>query len=211
MLSAERLSAYIASRICHDLVSPVSSVTNALDFIDDKNATEMHDQANALLRQGAEKAAHKLEFLRFALGSLGLSQGMADIHQAKKITTDYTNAYKPDFTWDIPAGQNFSYGQARLMMNMVMIGISALAKGTLSCQMKDEAGGLTIKLVGEGRVSNISSDIGLILKGDDPLEGWSARNVQPYFAKLLAQTLGAELSITIKDSSLIILAVGVSA
>ena len=33
MIDPARLSAYIASRICHDLVSPVSSVTNALDLL----------------------------------------------------------------------------------------------------------------------------------------------------------------------------------
>ena len=208
MLAPDVLSAYITSRICHDLVSPVSSINNAIDFIDDKTAADMHGQANTLLRDGAEKAAHKIEFLRFALGSLGLSKGMADIHQAKKITNDYTSSYRPDFNWEIPVTQSFSYGQARLMMNMVMMGISAMAKGTLSCQMKSEAGGLTLNLLGEGRMSNISQDIDRILKGQEPIEGWSARNVQPYFASLVAKSLGADLSLSIRDNGFVIMAVG---
>ena len=51
-----RLSAYIASRICHDLVSPISSVTNALDLMEEPGDHEMKAQAEDLLHDGAEKA-----------------------------------------------------------------------------------------------------------------------------------------------------------
>lgn len=80
------LSAYIASRICHDLVSSVSSITNALDFMNEPQESEMRGQAEKLLHDGAESAASKLKFLRYAFGSAGLSKGAADIHEAKQIT-----------------------------------------------------------------------------------------------------------------------------
>ncbi|MEQ9316353.1 MAG: hypothetical protein RLN72_10920, partial [Henriciella sp.] len=53
------LSAYIASRICHDLVSSVSSITNALDFMNEPQESEMRAQAEKLLHDGAESAASK--------------------------------------------------------------------------------------------------------------------------------------------------------
>jgi len=49
MIEPDRLSAFIASRICHDLVSPVSSIASALDFLDDPQGSEMREQAEALL------------------------------------------------------------------------------------------------------------------------------------------------------------------
>ncbi|MEO1787932.1 MAG: hypothetical protein AAFR41_13050, partial [Pseudomonadota bacterium] len=82
MIDPALLSAYVASRICHDLVSPVSSVTSALDLINDPNDTEMRAQAEQLLHKGATDAAVRIEFLRYAYGSMGLSDGAADIHEA---------------------------------------------------------------------------------------------------------------------------------
>ncbi|MCA8901601.1 MAG: hypothetical protein KDA53_10150, partial [Hyphomonas sp.] len=67
-----RLAAFIASRICHDLVSPVSSVTNALDLLAEPGEHEMKEQAKALLQEGADKAAARIQFLRYAFGSIGL-------------------------------------------------------------------------------------------------------------------------------------------
>ena len=44
MIDPARLSAFIASRICHDLVSPVSGVTSALEMLDEPGDSEMDQQ-----------------------------------------------------------------------------------------------------------------------------------------------------------------------
>ena len=137
-----RLSAYVASRICHDLVSPVSSVTNALDLMGEPGDHEMKEQAEALLHDGAEKAAARIQFLRYAFGSIGLNAGAADIHEARKITEAFVKSHKPSVEWDIQA-DHLSFSHARLMMNLVMMAVESLPRGgVVSVSIRSEAGGL---------------------------------------------------------------------
>ena len=101
MIDSALLSAYVASRICHDLVSPVSSITNALDMIDSPTDPDMRQMAQDLLQDGAKSASVRLQFLRYAFGSVGLSGRAADIHEAKTITEAFVATHKPSVTWDI--------------------------------------------------------------------------------------------------------------
>lgn len=209
MLSPDRLAAYIASRICHDLVSPVSGVTSAIDFLDDAGASDMREQANSLLRDSAQKAADKLEFLRYAFGSMGLNEGHADIHQARKITEKYVATYNPSLKWEID-GVHFSYAHARLLMNLVMIAVGAVSRGDIVLRMKQESGGYTMTAIATGRLSRNLKDVYPVLRGEEPEEGWSARTVQPLFAMQLAKGLGGELTASDNGKDeMIVMAVGV--
>ena len=77
MIDSATLAAYIASRVCHDIVSPASSVSSAIDLLDEPNDAEMREQANSLLRDGAAKVEARLKFLRYAFGSMGLDRQRA--------------------------------------------------------------------------------------------------------------------------------------
>ena len=194
MIDPAQLSAYIASRICHDLVSPVSSVTSALDFINDPAESEMKVQAEALLRNGAENASSRLQFLRYAFGSMGLSDGAADIHEAKKVTERFVETHKPSIEWDIET-THLSYSHARLMMNLVMLAIDCLPRGgVISVLIRDTEDGLQVDVTGKGLRAKLRDDTAEALRGDVPEGGWSARTVQPLFAKMIAEGLGGTVT-----------------
>ena len=210
MIEPARLSAYIASRICHDLVSPVSSVTTALDFIDDPGGGEMKDQAETLLKNGATHASHRLQFLRYAFGSIGLSDGAADIHEAKKITEDFVATHKPSIEWDIDT-DHIGFGHARLMMNMVLVGIDCLPRGgVITLRMKSEPGGLTITATCKGDRARLREETEVALRGEQPENGWSAQNVQPLFTRMMADEFSGELTAKASDEMVIIMAQGLS-
>ena len=140
MIEPERLAAFIASRICHDLVSPVSSVTSALELLDEPGEQDMKPQYEDLLREGARKAAATIQFLRYAFGSAGLNAGAADMHQFKKITEEYVAGLKPSVEWDITT-DHLSYSHARVMMNMFMMAVDSLPRGgVIHARVRDEAG-----------------------------------------------------------------------
>ena len=211
MIDPAHLSAYIASRICHDLVSPVSSITSALDLIHSPSDAEMREQAQALLETGAQSASVRLQFLRYAFGSAGLSDGTADMHEAKTITETFVATHKPSVTWDIEA-EHLSFAHVRLMMNLVLIGIDCLPRGgVLHVRIRNEAGGLTIAVTAKGMRAKLKDEVETALAGDEPEGGWNARTIQPLFALMLAQGLGAELSANMNGEDVIILAHGVRA
>ncbi|MEL6285237.1 MAG: histidine phosphotransferase family protein [Pseudomonadota bacterium] len=194
MIDPALLSAFVASRICHDLVSPVSSVTSALDLINDPNDTEMRAQAEQLLHKGATDAAVRIEFLRYAYGSMGLSDGAADIHEAKRVTEKFAETHKPTVEWDIDTA-HLSYSHARLMMNLVLIGIDSLPRGgVLSVRIRNEADGLMIQTVAAGTRARLNAHVTAAIAGTEPEDAWSARNIQPLFAAMIAEGLGASLT-----------------
>jgi len=206
-----RLSAFIASRICHDLVSPISSVTNALDLMDEPGDAEMKAQAESLLHDGAEKAAARIQFLRYAFGSIGLNAGAADIHDARKITEAFVNSHKPSVEWDIQA-DHLSFSHVRLMMNLVMMAVESLPRGgVVSVRIRSEAGGLTITLTAKGDRARLKEEVTAAVEGTDPAEGWRAENIQALFAKMICDSLEGELTAKPSDGQVIFMAAGLRA
>lgn len=190
MIDPSHLTAFVASRLCHDLVSPVSSAISALDLMDEPNDGEMHDQAEALLKKGLNDAAAKLEFLRYAFGSQGLNAGVADVHQAKSITERFVSTHKPSIEWDIETS-HFGYSHVRLMMNMVLIALDCLPwGGVISVKISDEGSGMTIIIDAKGKRTKLPEETVKGLSGAEPEDGWSGRSVQPVFAQMMAKDLG---------------------
>lgn len=207
------LSAYIASRICHDLVSSVSSITNALDFMNEPQDSEMRVQAEKLLHDGADSAAHKLKFLRYAFGSVGLSKGAADIHDARQITERFVETHnkQPELDWDIET-DHLSFSHARLIMNLVMLAIDCLPRGgSIGIRVRNEAEGLSISLKAAGKRCKLREDTADALRGEEPQDGWSARTVQPLFTRIIAEGLGGSISIETGEETITLTASGLDA
>jgi len=211
MIDPARLSAYIASRICHDLVSPVSSVTNALDLLNDPGDVEMKAQAQELLHDGAEKAGARIQFLRYAFGSIGLNAGAADIHEARKITENFVSSHRPNIEFDIQT-DHLSFSHVRLMMNLVMMAIDCLPRGGLiHVRIRNEPAGMTITLTCKGERARLKPDLAKGLKGEEPEDGWRPENIQPLFAKMICDSLGGELTAKEGEETIIIMVAGIRA
>ena len=213
MIDPAHLSAYIASRICHDLVSSVSSITNALDFMNEPQDSEMRVQAEKLLHVGADSAAHKLKFLRYAFGSAGLSKGAADIHDAKQITERFVETHnkQPELDWDIETG-HLSFSHARLIMNMVMLAMDCLPRGgTIQIKVRNEVEGLGISLTASGKRCKLREDTADAIAGEEPQDGWSARTVQPLFTRIIAEGLGGNLDAEASEEAVVLRAKGLDA
>jgi len=60
-----RVFELLASRLCHDLISPVGAINNGVELMGEKDADFAKDAA-ALIAQSARRAGHRLQFYRFA-------------------------------------------------------------------------------------------------------------------------------------------------
>ena len=67
-ISAPDLAALLASRLCHDVISPVGAIQSGLELLD-----EMPDDAESmeLVRKSTRSAVAKLQFARIAYGASG--------------------------------------------------------------------------------------------------------------------------------------------
>jgi len=211
-LEPAHLSSLIASRVCHDLVSPVSGITNAMDFLNEPLDQDMKAQTEALLKDSVLNAERRLKFLRYALGSQGLNSGTADIHEAKEVTEGFIASHKFTTVFDIETS-HFGYSHARLMMNMVMIATDSMSRaGEIIIKIRDEAAGLAIVITAKGEKANLRPDTINGLAGEPPADGWTGRAVQPLFASIIANNLGSEVSARqVAEDEVVVSALGVRA
>ncbi|MEO9969951.1 MAG: histidine phosphotransferase family protein [Hyphomonadaceae bacterium] len=195
MIDPTFFSAFIASRICHDMVSPVSSVASALEMLDDDTLDEeMRGPSEDLLRDGAKKLQAYIMFLRYAFGYMGMSDSVADIHEAKKITEDYVSLHRPSIEWDIKT-EHFTYHHVRLMMHMVLYGMTCLPRGgVISVEVRDHHGLPSLVVNAKSDRPKLKPEILAAIAGEVPEEGWNSRNVNVLLAVQVAEELGTTIS-----------------
>jgi len=197
MLDPAFFMAFVSSRICHDMVSPISSVASALELLDDETMDEgMQTMANDLLRDGAKKLQAYILFLRYAFGSMGMSDSIADIHAAKDIINNYADLHHPSVEWDIETA-HFSYFHTRLLMQMVHIGITSLPRGgVVKIRIKDHQGLPSVVIEAKGERAMLRPEAEAAIAGTVPEGGWNGRNIHMMFAKQVAEQLGAQMTAT---------------
>lgn len=205
MIDPSYFNAFVASRICHDMVSPVSSVASALEMLDDDTLDEeMRGPSEDLLRDGAKKLQAYIMFLRYAFGYMGMSDAVADIHEAKKITEDYVSLHRPTIEWDIETS-HFSYHHVRLMMHMILYAMSCLPRGgVISVEVRDHHGQPSLVVHARDDRPKLKPEIVSAVAGEVPEEGWNSRNVNVLSALQVAKELGTTISANaISDTELV--------
>ena len=195
LLEPNRLASYLASKICHDLVSPVGAAASALEFMQDSSAQDMREQAEQLLEQSTSRSLSRLQFLRYAFGSMGMSNGAAELHEAKAIAEGYVSSHKGEIDWNINAS-SLSFAQVRVMMNLIMLGLSCLSRdGELKVTI-DQEDSLSIELIASGKRARMAPDVRAALSHNEPEDGWDPRTIQPYFMTMIVEELGGTFSFT---------------
>ena len=72
MMESSRLASYVASRICHDLISPVGAINNGVEFMEEMGEDpEQRKDALGLISHSASQASAKLQAFRIAYGAGG--------------------------------------------------------------------------------------------------------------------------------------------
>lgn len=211
MIEPSRLAAFIASRICHDLVSPVASVNSALELLEDPGDPEMKVQAQQLLENGAEAAAARIQLLRYAFGSAGLSNTAADRHEVKTIVEGFMKSHKPSVEWNIHT-EHFSCGHARVLMNLVIMATAAIPRGgVVALNAHNSSGALTVSASGRGPRARLAPYARSAIDGETPEEGWNARTIQPLFAKMVIDDLGGKITAVEAEENITFIASGLNA
>jgi histidine phosphotransferase ChpT len=187
------LVALVSSRICHDLVSPVSALTTALDILDDDHGADMREQAMDLIRNSASQAAAKLEFLRATFGGGTIGEGDSDLAEIKKFSVGFFATQKPELVWELNL-PTIPRAGARLLMNLLLVGLDCLPRGgVLTVSGGQEGDKLTISVCASGNRAILKPAVRAALAGELPEGGFDGRSIQPYLAFLAASGSRAEL------------------
>ena len=81
------LAALLCSRVCHDVISPVGAIVNALEVLEEDDPS-MKDFALDLIKKSARNASARLQFARLAFGAAGSAGAMIDLGDAGAVAGD---------------------------------------------------------------------------------------------------------------------------
>ncbi|MEQ8194460.1 MAG: histidine phosphotransferase family protein [Rhodospirillales bacterium] len=189
-----RIMQLLCSRLCHDLVGPVSAMNNGVELIEDSPG--MLSDSLSLIDVSAKQASRRLAFFRAAFG-FGGDDGPGALKDIRSLTADFTDGGNVVLDWpDAAAAPAVSRDAAKLILNMVLLGIGALPRGgALTVHIGEIGDGCGIALTAAGKGAAVKDDIYAAMAADFPLDDLSAHTVQGYFTTRLARAAGAEIEV----------------
>jgi len=182
-----RVVELLAARLCHDLIGPVSAISNGAELLADEEPEFARDAA-ALVGDSAKKALRNLQFYRFAYAfSGGALAGPAPHLLAAEFFAQ--TAIECDYRAD---ARGLPLDQQKLACAMLALAGEGLARGG-RLVLSADAAGPQIDATGVG--PGLSPEIRAALALAVPAAELTSRTVGGYFAGLLADALGRRLSI----------------
>jgi len=192
-----RVLELICSRLCHELISPVSAVNNGLELIAEGGADMLYE-VSELLTSSAGEASGVLQFYRIAYGLGGQDATPISVGEAKRLTEGLLRDGKVKLGWTLgDPGSDAGLGRRgmKLLLNALAIAIDALPRGgSLTVTTDPASRSVTIDAAGKGaKVEPASRDAYAHAIAVDAL---TARNVHAYFTSLIAADVGGTLELT---------------
>src|ERR1700761_1515877 len=125
-----RVLELLASKLAHDLVSPVSAINNGVELIEDIGGSVV-DEAMKLIGDSAGHASRRLRLFRMAYGRAGSEENIP-VRDIRAIAEQYLGGGKVTISWpeDQPAPALAAVrGCMKVMLNMVILSEEVLAYG----------------------------------------------------------------------------------
>ncbi len=209
-----RVLELLASKLCHDLVSPVGAIRNGLELIEEmQEDAEGVDgegvdgvaggvppgfltEAVALIAHSSAQADRRLRVFRLAYGAAGRDQrGFADARQAAagwldggRTTLDWTDA-------SLPPALAERRGVAKLVLNMILLADEAMPYGGRIAVSGEGDGGVgRVVVTAHGRPGALTPDLEAALRGD-AVAALTPRSVHAFVTGRFAEDAGLRLSV----------------
>lgn len=193
-MESSKLASYVASRICHDLAAPLTPLMQSCELLfDDSMGPAMRAEGEKSLKHAIATLEAKLRFLRFALGSQGINDGQASIHEMRDLFEKlFAVNSKTQLEWRMDSNR-ISNRQARVLMNMTLMMVDPATKGVMRVTSREEGEELVLDVEAIGQFSNLKQEVQDALAGNEPQGGWGGGAIQPYFTRVLAEENGMSL------------------
>ena len=190
------LAALIASRVCHDLISPIGAIANGLEVLDEEKDESMRAFAMELIRNSAGQASSKLQFARLAFGASGGAGAEIDMSEAGRCAAAMMAREKAELDWQVTAGM-LPKLQAKLLMNLLILASASVARGGVVRVTAERNGAAApMKIAAEGDRARLSSVARQVLMEGGSAEPLDAHAVQPLYCTLLARQAGLSLRVS---------------
>lgn len=184
----------LASKICHDLISPVGAVNNGVEFLQEMGADAGED-VTALISFSAAQATAKLKAFRLAYGAGGADVGIKpeEVYIAFEDLIKGDNKIKQDWDPHAPLGPaERPAGFAKLLMCALLLAHDSLPKGG-TVKVLPEGDHIVIRA--EGANARPREGTPAALAHETPVEKLEPKTVHPYISALCAKIYNASLAL----------------
>lgn len=186
-----RVMELLSSRVCHDLISPVTAINNGMELLEDGDADMLADISD-LLKNSASEGSSKLQYYRLAYGVGGDPNGEVGIGTAADLSAKLTAHEKSSVVWPADPERMLPRLVIKSALNMVLMGIEALPRGgEITVAFGSE--GVTVEARGTGARLHEASVEAL---GDVTVEQLNPRSIQAYFTRQVVAAAGGDLSLS---------------
>jgi len=193
-LAPAELASLLASRICHDLISPIGAINNAMELYEEGLGD---DEALQLISMSAANASARLQFGRLAYGTAGSAGDSISAAAAEKLARDYLDSDKIRLSWqaEIP---HLPKNAAKFLLNLIALAAASVPRGgELNALLaQDEYGQPRLAVSAEGALCRLPPPFAALYQGEMAKAEVSAHNIQFYWLLALSDETGLPLAIS---------------
>lgn len=202
-ISSLDLAALLASRVCHDIISPVGAITNGLEVLEEESSEEMRSFAMDLIKKSARQASAKLQFARLAFGAAGSAGAEIDLGDAENVARGFMAGEKANLEWTA-VRVLMPKNKVKLLLNLLLIATHAVPRGgTIHITVTGMASAPTFSIACSGLNARIPPHVEAHLSGELGDSVPDAHMVQPIYAGLLARAADMTVKV-VKDGETVV-------
>ena len=208
MTSSTDFAALLCSRLCHDLLSPVSALGNGLELLATEEDEDMREHCFALVEQSARASAARLKFYRLAFGAAGSTGDEVATEEARSLIAGLAaDDSKLTLEWAVEPVM-LAKPAVKVLLNLAAIGLDALVRGgTLAVGAERFEGATEIALRASGPRIAFDAEIGRALAGEVADGEATARTAPALLVRRLAEERGGDVQHALASEALVIGAV----
>ena len=190
---AAQIAAFLAARLCHDFISPVSAIVSGLDLLDDPDAQDMREDAMGLIAASGRKLAEMLSFTRVAFGA----SSSAEVFDPRELETLAQGVFahqRAQLEWIVET-DSLDKVSARAVLNIAQMAGAALPLGGVAKLRAVKDGASTVILVeSTGQKPRLRPEVIAGLRGE-PLPDGALHGhwVQAYYVHLFVSEAGGKV------------------
>ncbi|GGD94177.1 histidine phosphotransferase [Aureimonas endophytica] len=192
-VSAPDLAALLASRLCHDIISPVGAVQSGLELLDEM---PNDPESMALVRNSTKSAVAKLQFARIAYGASGSPTAEIDLGDARSVAEGFMNFERANLVW---SGERAYVPKnvAKLILNLLVVANASVPRGReVKIEIEELGASPRITITATGAPLRVPLKFRTLLAGEPLADLIDAHAVQPYYTLLLAQEAKLKVELT---------------
>lgn len=188
------IAGLLASRICHDLVSPIGAIVNGTDLIREVGGGDIHDEL-ALIGQSATRASSLLQFYRVAFGAAGDEEATLSLSALRTQARQMIASDRVGLEWQELDVAPLRRVQARLVFQLLLCARAAVGmRGRIVVGTASRPDfPLAVSMWPDGASANLNPDALRMLQSAPELSGITPRTVEFALVHDGARDLGLKL------------------